>query len=79
MPNVAARPLRSSHHCFPHASPSLEKEPGKQKTAPKGRSKKFISLGKFGAGEGIRTLDPNLGKVRNHRGNSPTDLRHGNL
>jgi hypothetical protein len=23
----------------------------------------LISLGKFGAGEGIRTLDPNLGKV----------------
>ncbi|PWB88847.1 hypothetical protein C5688_18655 [Methylocystis sp. MitZ-2018] len=30
----------------------------------------LISMTKFGAGEGIRTLDPNLGKVM-------TKLRHG--
>ena len=62
VPNVAARPLRPSSCCFPHASPVLQMEAGKQKTAPKGRSKQLISLRKSGAGEGIRTLDPNLGK-----------------
>ena len=35
----------------------------KQKTAPKDRSNRFSFLNKTGAGEGIRTLDPNLGKV----------------
>ena len=37
--------------------------PGKQKTASKGRFKSLIFNKKTGAGEGIRTLDPNLGKV----------------
>ncbi len=63
MPEVAARPLRPAFCCFPHASPVFQTEAGKQKTAPKDRSKPLISLRKFGAGEGIRTLDPNLGKV----------------
>jgi hypothetical protein len=63
MPEVAARPLRPAFCCFPHASPVLPKGAGKQKTAPKDRSKPLISLRKSGAGEGIRTLDPNLGKV----------------
>ena len=63
MPNVAVRPLRHASCCFPHASPSSQSRAGKQKTAPKDRSKPLISLRKFGAGEGIRTLDPNLGKV----------------
>ena len=36
--------------------------PGKQK-APRDRSKSLIFLRRSGAGEGIRTLDPNLGKV----------------
>ena len=36
---------------------------GKQQDAPKGRLIALISLKKIGAGEGIRTLDPNLGKV----------------
>ena len=31
--------------------------------APKGLNMLLIFPGKFGAGEGIRTLDPNLGKV----------------
>ena len=35
----------------------------KQKTAPKDRLNRFNFLKKTGAGEGIRTLDPNLGKV----------------
>ena len=63
MPNVAARPLRPSSRCFPHASPVSQMGAGKQKTAPKDRFNRFISLKKTGAGEGIRTLDPNLGKV----------------
>jgi hypothetical protein len=63
MPKMAGRPLRSSSCRFPYASPVSPSGTGKQKTAPKGRPKKLISLRKFGAGEGIRTLDPNLGKV----------------
>ena len=62
-PRVTERPLRPASQCFPHASPVLDTGAGKQKTAPKGRSKQLISLRKSGAGEGIRTLDPNLGKV----------------
>ena len=63
MPKLAARPLQTASCCFPHASPVLPSGTGKQKTAPEDRSKELISLKKFGAGEGIRTLDPNLGKV----------------
>ena len=63
MPEVAARPLRPAFCCFPHASPVFLTGAGKQKTAPKDRSKSLIFLKKSGAGEGIRTLDPNLGKV----------------
>ncbi len=36
---------------------------GETKNGPEGRSKQLIFLRKSGAGEGIRTLDPNLGKV----------------
>ena len=63
MPEVAARTLRPAFCCFPHASPVFQTEAGKQKTAPKDRSMSLISLRKSGAGEGIRTLDPNLGKA----------------
>jgi hypothetical protein len=63
MPKAAVRPLGHASCCFPHASPVPQTRAGKQKTAPKDRSKPLISLEKFGAGEGIRTLDPNLGKV----------------
>ena len=63
MPKVAACPLRPASCCFPHASRVSETGAGKQKTSPKDRSKPMISFRKFGAGEGIRTLDPNLGKV----------------
>ena len=65
MPRVAVRPLRSSLCRFPHASPGSPSPAGKHKMVPKGRSKRLIFLKKFGAGEGIRTLDPNLGKVAN--------------
>ena|SRR5579883_1275704 len=63
LPKVAVRPLRHASCCFPHASPVSRTKAGKQKTAPKDRSKPWKSLRKSGAGEGIRTLDPNLGKV----------------
>ena len=63
MPKLAVRALRHASCCFPHASPVLPTGAGKQKTVPKDRSRRLISLRKFGAGEGIRTLDPNLGKV----------------
>jgi 2-hydroxychromene-2-carboxylate isomerase len=49
--------------CFPTASPVLEGVSGKQGAAPRGRPNRFNFLEKFGAGEEIRTLDPNLGKV----------------
>src|SRR5208282_6241028 len=62
MPKASARPLQPASCCFPHASPVSQTGAGKQKTAPQDRSNILISLRKFGAGEGIRTLDPNLGK-----------------
>ncbi len=37
--------------------------PRKQKRPRRTADYRFKFLGKFGAGEGIRTLDPNLGKV----------------
>ena len=63
MPRVAEWQLLPAFCCSPPASPVFVLGSGKQKTAPKDRSKKLISLEKSGAGEGIRTLDPNLGKV----------------
>jgi hypothetical protein len=63
MPNAAGEPLDLASCCFPHASPVSYIEAGKRKTAPRDRSKPLISLRKSGAGEGIRTLDPNLGKA----------------
>jgi hypothetical protein len=52
------------YEMLPAASPMLPGLPGPgQKTAPNDRHKPLIFLMKFGAGEGIRTLDPNLGKV----------------
>ncbi len=63
MPRAAQSPLLYAFCCFPPASPALVPGSGKQKTAPKDRFNTVISLRKSGAGEGIRTLDPNLGKV----------------
>ena len=63
MPKAAQSQLLYAFCCFPPASPALAPGTGKHKTAPKDRSKHLISLRKSGAGEGIRTLDPNLGKV----------------
>jgi hypothetical protein len=49
--------------CFPHASPALVSRTGKQKAASIGRFNCLICLVEIGAGEGIRTLDPDLGNV----------------
>jgi len=65
MPATAGSPLLFAFCCFPPASPAFTCGAGKQKTAPKDRFNRFIFLKKTGAGEGIRTLDPNLGKVGN--------------
>ena len=65
--SVAASPWifrrKSAFACLPVAYPASDPGSGKQKAAPKDRSKPLILLRKSGAGEGIRTLDPNLGKV----------------
>ena len=63
VPNAAGLIPRHDAGCFPGASPAPTRWAGKQKTAPKDRFNTLISLRKSGAGEGIRTLDPNLGKV----------------
>ena len=63
MPKAAESPLLFAFCCFPHASPAFAPRAGKQKTIPKDRSKHLNFLRKIGAGEAIRTLDPNLGKV----------------
>jgi hypothetical protein len=63
MPNLIESPPDYAFWRFPHASPVPTSGAGKQEAAPDHRFKPLISLSKFGAGEGIRTLDPNLGKV----------------
>jgi hypothetical protein len=64
MPDAAGCIPRHDAGCFPGASPAPARWAGKQKTAPKDRFNTLNSLRKSGAGEGIRTLDPNLGKKR---------------
>ena len=63
MPDVVDSMQDYAVWCFPHASPALTSGAGKRQTGPKDHSKSLTRLRKFGAGEGIRTLDPNLGKV----------------
>jgi hypothetical protein len=67
MRRATKSPLRFASVCFPPASPAVVPEAGKQKTTPKDRSDSLIFLKKFGVGEGIRTLDPDLGKRLNVR------------
>jgi hypothetical protein len=62
-PYRCRKPQRARYISLSAASPPLRPGPGKQKTAPKHRCNPLIFLMKSGAGEGIRTLDPNLGKV----------------
>ena len=61
MRRATESPLPFASVCFPPASPAVVPEAGKQKTTPKDRSDSLICLKKVGAGEGIRTLDPDLG------------------
>ena len=63
MPNVVKSMLVYAFRCFPNASPGSDVWGGEATNPPKDHSTSLISLRKFGAGEGIRTLDPNLGKV----------------
>jgi hypothetical protein len=63
IPKAAESPLRFASRCFPPASPAFVPEAGKQKTTRKDPSKQLICWMKIGEGEGIRTLDPDLGKV----------------
>jgi hypothetical protein len=53
----------SGGNCFPPASPISRHRPGKQKTPRRALLKALILFIQTGAGEEIRTLDPNLGKV----------------
>jgi hypothetical protein len=63
MRKAAESPLRFAFGCFPPGSPAFVPEAGKQKTSPKDPSQQLICLKKIGAGEGIRTLDPDLGNA----------------
>jgi hypothetical protein len=58
-------PPSYSNRRFPGASPNLRQTSGKQDSSPKDRPNRFNFQKKIGAGEEIRTLDPNLGKVTN--------------
>ena len=67
-PAVGPRIYAAAHNgifanCFPPASPASADASGKQNRAESALFNKLIFLKNFGAGEGIRTLDPNLGKV----------------
>ncbi len=50
-------------NCFPPCFPASARDAGEAEIAPKGDSQLSDFFDKTGAGEGIRTLDPNLGKV----------------
>jgi hypothetical protein len=63
MPEAAVDPLQYAFCCFPHASPISKTGAGTQKRPRRVVLKSLKILRDFGAGEGIRTLDPNLGKV----------------
>src|SRR5579872_6784969 len=59
MPVAAESLLICAFCCFPPASPAFAVGSGKQKTLPAGRTKHLNFLMKVGAGEAIRTPDPN--------------------
>jgi hypothetical protein len=56
-------PPQPAPGCFPSASPAWATRAGKQKRPRRTAFIRLKSIRDFGAGEGIRTLDPNLGKV----------------
>jgi hypothetical protein len=61
------KPLKTTpdcdFNCFPPASPKADTVPGKQKSPRRALLKHLILLIQTGAGDEIRTHDPNLGKV----------------
>jgi hypothetical protein len=63
LPTPSPCPPRPVPGCFPSGSPALAPKAGKHTAAPRGYYNTLSSLRKSGAGEGIRTLDPNLSKV----------------
>jgi hypothetical protein len=63
VPNAFGSVRHHAFCCFPPASPALVPTAGKQKQPRRATLNHLKSLRDFGAGEGIRTLDPNLGKV----------------
>lgn len=64
MPTTAKSALLYAFCCFPLASPAFVPGLGKQKTPRRVLFIRLIFLEKSGAGDGIRTLDPNLDKER---------------
>ena len=54
---------RTTRQMLSAASPAGPEGTGKQKTPRRAPAKRLIFLRLSGAGEGIRTLDPDLGKV----------------
>ena len=73
MRKATESPLRFASVCFPHASPAFVPEAGKQKKTPKDPSQSLIYLKKIGAGDGLRTLDPDLGKISDVAGSLGND------
>ncbi len=63
LPRRADSALPYALRCFPHASPTTDAVSGKHSGALEAAAKTLILFRKNGAGEGIRTLDPDLGKV----------------
>jgi hypothetical protein len=63
MPATAGSLLLFAFCCFLPACPAFAWGAGKQKRPRRAALNRLKSLRDFGAGEGIRTLDPNLGKV----------------
>jgi len=63
MVGLTAALRRSTRVSFPPASPMWKTCSGKQKAALRPPHKSLISLVISGAGDEIRTHDPNLGKV----------------
>jgi hypothetical protein len=76
MREAAESPLRFAFGGFPPASPAFVPEAGKQKTTPKDLSNQLICWKKIGAGEGIRTIDPDLCNDFG-RGHALAPARHG--
>ena len=60
---VAGSPMKIGLRALTSRLPGNRRKPGKQKASFGTPFIRLKSLRDFGAGEGIRTLDPNLGKV----------------